>query len=282
VRRIFTILSVLVATAASAQVEEGASPGLRDIASARNLAMGGAYESLGYGAEVINGNPAALSLYKRYQIELNGAWDIPQGYANGSLALADSTNPLAMGISYNFATFSDPGGTQRRWAHLTTLALSYAIADWIHLGVTTRHHVLVGASNTNSISMNAGLVIRPVEFLTFGFSGHNLIPVYNRDVSRYFVASVSALILGQLTPIFDLRMDFEPTAKFAFHGGLEWLISQTFPVRIGYQYDGIMNHQYLSAGVGWFNQGSGIDFAYRHELGGQEGRLIALTLKLQL
>ncbi|HEY1087809.1 MAG TPA: hypothetical protein VGE37_08945, partial [Archangium sp.] len=98
-RRLSTLLSVLVATTAFAQVEEGTSPDLRDIASARNIAMGGAYEALGYGAEVINGNPAALSLYKRYQIELNGAWDIPQGYANGSLALADSTNALAMGIS---------------------------------------------------------------------------------------------------------------------------------------------------------------------------------------
>ncbi|HEY0880283.1 MAG TPA: hypothetical protein VGD87_02075, partial [Archangium sp.] len=195
------------------------------------------------------------------------------------------TNALAMGISYNFATFSDIGGGQRRYAHLTTVALSYAIADWIHLGFTTRHHVLVGGSNANSITMNAGLVIRPVEFLTFGFSGHNLIPVWNKDISRYFVASVAAQILGQLSPVFDLRMDFENkdrVAKFAFHGGLEWLIAQTFPVRIGYQYDMIMNHQYLSAGVGWFNQGSGIDFAYRHELGGQEGRMISLTLKLQL
>ena len=54
------------------------------------------------------------------------------------------------------------------------------------------------------------------------------------------------------------------------------------PVRIGYQFDGIANHQYLSGGIGWFSDGSGIDFSYRHELGGQEGRLISLTLKLQL
>lgn len=46
--------------------------------------------------------------------------------------------------------------------------------------------------------------------------------------------------------------------------------------------DTIAGHQYISAGVGWFNKGSGIDFVYRHELGGAEGRLISLTLKLQL
>lgn len=278
-RRI-VLLGWLWSSVALAQVGEGVSPDLRDIVSARNVGMGGAYEAVGYGAEVINGNPAALSLYKRYQIELNGAWDVPQGYGYGSLAIADSTNALAMGISYTFATF---GGEERRWAHLTTLAVSYAFAEWIHLGVTTRHHVLVGASNTNSISMNAGLMLRPVQWLSFGFSGHNLIPVWSRDVSRYFVASVALQILGQLTPAFDLRMDFnQPAPRFAYHGGLEWLIAEAFPVRLGYQYDGIMNHQYFSGSIGWFSQGSGVDVAYRHELGGQEGRMVSLTLKLQL
>lgn len=278
-RRIF-VLASLLSSVALAQVGEGTSPDLRDLMSARNMAMGGAFEALGYGAEVINGNPAALSLYRRYTIELNGAWDVPQGFGFGSLSLADSTNAMAMGISYNFATF---GGEQRRWAHVTTVAMAYSFADWIHLGVTTRHQALVGASNTNSITMNAGLMFRPVQWLTFGFSGHNLIPVYNRDVSRYFVGSVSMIILGQLTPAFDLRMDFnQSNPRLAYHGGLEWLIAETFPVRLGYQYDGIMNHQYLAAGIGWFNEGSGVDLGYRHELGGQEGRLISLTIKLQL
>lgn len=242
--------------------------------------MGGAYEALGYGAEAVGGNPAAISLYKRYQIEGTGSWDIPQGYGFASLAVVDSTNALSAGLSYSFATF---GGAERRWAHLTSLALAYSFSDLIHIGVTTRHHVLVGASNTNSVSMNAGIVARPTSYLTLGFSGHNLIGVYNRDVSRYFVASIGFLILGQLSPAFDLRMDFnQKDARLAYHTGLEWLISQTFPVRLGYQYDGIESHHYFSFGAGWFREGSGIDLAYRHELGGQEGRLLSLTLKLQL
>jgi hypothetical protein len=277
VRRIFSLV-LFLSGAAWAQVE--VSPDLKDLQAARNVGMGGAYEALGYGAEAIGGNPAALSLYKRYQIEASGAWDVPQGYGFGSLGVVDSTNPLAAGVSYTFATF---GGSERRWAHLTTLASAYALGDWLHLGVAVRHHVLVGASNTNSVSVNAGVLVRPVGFLTFGFSGHNLISVYNRDISRYFVASASAQILGQLTPAFDLRMDFNQSApRLAYHAGLEWLIAMTFPVRVGYQFDGIANHQYLSGGIGWFSDGSGIDFSYRHELGGQEGRLLSLTLKLQL
>lgn len=275
----FTLLcTAFLSLAAFGQVES--SPNLSDLQAARNVAMGGAYEALGYGAETISGNPAALTLYKRYQIEASGAWDIPQGYGFGTVAVADSTNDLAMGLSYHFATF---GGPERRFAHLTTLALAYSFGNLIHIGIATRHHVLVGASNTNSVSMNAGLLVRPVEWLNIGFSGHNLISVYNRDVSRYFVASIAGQFLGQLSPAVDVRFDFnQPVVRFAVHAGIEWLISQTFPVRLGYQYDGIANHHYISGGIGWFSEGSGVDLSYRHEVEGQLGKMIALTLKLQL
>ncbi len=286
-RRNFVLLLSLASSLAAAQQVSGVNgPDLRDLQSSRNMAMGGAYEALGYGAETIGGNPAGLTLYKRYQMEATGSWDVPQGYGFGSVALADSTNPLAMGISYHFATFTKamPDGTQgRAFAHLTTVALGYAFGDLIHVGLTTRHHVLVGASNSNSISLNGGIIARPAQWLTLGFSGHNLIHVWNPDVTRYFVASIGIQILGQLTPAFDVRMDFnQKDPRLAYHGGIEWLIAQTFPVRIGYQFDGIANHQYLSAGIGWFSDGSGIDFAYRHELGGAQGQLLSLTLKLQL
>jgi len=232
VSRSLGILLSLASSLAAAQVGEGTTPDLRDLQSSRNMAMGGAYEALGYGTETIGGNPAALSLYKRYQIEATGSWDVPQGYGFGEIALADSTTPWATGLSYHFATF---GGVERRWAHLTTAAMAYTFGELIHVGFTTRHHVLVGASNTNSISINAGIIAKPVSFLTLGFSGHNLISVYNRDISRYFVASIGVLILGQLTPAFDLRMDFNQlNPRLAFHAGLEWLIAQTVPVRIGY------------------------------------------------
>jgi opacity protein-like surface antigen len=192
---------------------------------------------------------------------------------------------VAAGLSYAFATF---GGIDRRWAHVTTLALSVPIADFLHLGVAVRHHALVGASNTNSVSLNAGIVFRPAEWLSLGISGHNLIPVYNIDITRYFVASVSSLIVGQLTPVFDLTVDFnQANPKLAYHGGVEWLIANTVPVRVGYEYNGITGHQYFSFGLGYFSNGSGIDLAYRHELGAPSdgyaaGRLLSISLKLQV
>lgn len=278
--RTSSLLVLVWAGAAFAQAPP-TSPDTRDPMSARNHGMGGAFESLGYGAESILGNPAALSMYKRYMLEGNGGWDPGQGYGYGSIAISDSTNALAAGISYQFCTY---GGEERRWAHTTTVAAAYPLAEFLHLGVAMRYNVITGASNTNSVTMNAGLVVKPADFLSLSFSGHNLISNYNTDLPRYFVFSASAMLLEQFSPVFDLWMDFnQPTARFDFRGGLEWLVAQSFPLRIGYQYDGITTKQYIGGGVGYFVEGSGIDLAYRHELGeNTTGKLIALTLKLQL
>ncbi len=277
VRSLLLVLSLSLPAAA----QTPAGPGLSDLMQARNFGMGGGYNALGYGAEVVGGNPAGLSLYKRYQLEAGGAWDVPNGYGFGMVALADSaTSALSMGLSYHFATW---GGTDRRWGHITTVALALPLAEFLHLGVSARHHVITGATNTNSITMTAGLVVRPVSFLTIGLSGHNLIPNYNPDVARFFVVSFAGQFLGQLSPTFDLRMDFNgPQTRLAYQGGVEWLAGMSFPLRLGYTYDGIENHQYIGGGLGYFSEGSGLDVSYRHELGGAQGQLIALTVKMQL
>lgn len=242
--------------------------------------MGGAYRSLGYGAEAVTGNPAAMSLYKRYQVELSGSWDIPNGFGFGTLALADSTTPVAAGVAYQFASY---GGLERRSGHLSTFALAAALGELVHLGVAVRHQAITGATNANSVTGNAGVVVRPASWLSLGLSGHNLVATYNRDVTRYFAASASGLFLGQLSPAVDVRADFNaPSPRFAVHAGIEWLVAMALPLRIGYERDGIRGREHVAGGIGYFDAGNGIDLAYRHELGGSQGRMLALTLKLTI
>ena len=194
--------------------------------------------------------------------------------------LVGVTSEVAGGAEYQMVTLGD--GPTRRTAFLTTVASAMAVTGFLHLGVAMRHQVITGFNETNSVTMSAGMIFRPLDELTFGLSGHNLIGVYNSDVPRYFSFAVSSLLAGQLSPTFELRADFnQPTARFAFTGGLEWLIADTFPVRIGYSNDRITNTQHLGVGIGYFNEGSGVDFSYRHELGGTEGRMLALTIKIQ-
>ncbi len=247
---------------------------------ARNFGMGGAYRGMGFGTETVSGNPAMLSMFRRYQLELGGAWDIPNGYGFGGLSIIDSaTNELAYGQSYVLATFDSPYG--RSTAHLNTTAMAYPIADWLHLGISARYQLIYGPYATNSITIGAGAAVRLFDRWIIGFSGHNLIGVASPLVNRFFALSTSASF-SMLTPSFELRMDFNaPSPRFAWALGLEWIAGEVVPIRAGFTWDNITGQKYVSAGLGFFLEGSGVDIAYRHELEGFHGRLIAITIKLQ-
>lgn len=280
--RVAALILCVWSTAAAAQAV-ARPPNLQDIMAARNYGMAGAYRALGYGAETITGNPAGLSVYKRYTLELSGAYDFQNIWGYAGLSIADSvTNEIAAGVTYQMA--STGSGDDRRLVYLTTAASAYPLSQSFHIGVSMRHQVISGGPDPgNSVTMAAGLIFRPFDELCFSLSGHNLIGVWNEDVPRYFSFAISSLIGGQLTPTVELRADFNQpqNARLAFSGGIEWLAADTFPLRFGYSYDQITATQHLGFGLGYFDQGSGVDLAYRHELGGTEGKMLALTIKIQ-
>ena len=278
--RIAAAVLVLSASAwAQAQTQAPVPAALNDVMQARAFAMGGAYRGVGYGSETISGNPALLSMYRRYQMEIGGAWDIPNGYGYGNVSIVDSiSTEVAMGISYTLLTFDSPYG--RNTAHLNSLALSYPITDWLHFGLSGRHQLIYGPYETNSVTMGLGVAVRLFDLIILGFSAHNLISVSSPLVNRYFAFAATGQ-LGAFTPTFEMRMDFNaPYGRFAFAGGVEYIAAEMIPLRAGFVWDGISNVKYLSFGTGFFVEGSGVDIAYRHEIGGFGGRLLALTVKM--
>lgn len=242
--------------------------------------MGGAYRAHGLGAEAAYGNPAALGLYKRYQLELSGAWDPTSRFAFGTVAVADSaTSSVAAGVAYHFASLLTEGG--RVTSHLTTMSFGVPIAAGIHLGASAKHAGMTGALSANAISMDAGLLVQLGAFAA-SVSGHNLIDVSNPLLGRYYVSSLA--FLGRLfTAIADVRATFEgPSPNFLFAGGVEYVAGEGIPLRVGYSIDPARGQSWVSGGVGLISEGGGIDFGYRHELGGLDGRMFALTLRMQM
>lgn len=272
--------AALLASAAWAQ--DKAMPGFDDLMHARNLGMGGAYRPLGFGVESIGGNPAALALYKRYQVEASGAWDPATGFGFGTVGVADSaSSELAMGMTYHLVTLGD--GETRRTAHINTAAFAINIANVFAIGLSGRNHNIVLHNETNSVTMNAGIVIRPWEWLSVSASAHNIIDNFNPDIQRYFVFGASSLLFGQLSPVVDVKLDFnDPTrARASVAGGVEWLIGNSVPIRAGYSFDGLRDVHAIAFGAGFFAEGSGVDVGYRHEVNGP-GRMIAITVKYQV
>lgn len=255
-------------------------PQIRDVSAARAFGMGGAYRSLGLGTEAVNGNPASLGVFKRYLIELSGAWDPRNPFGFGSVAMMDSvTSPLAAGVAYQLVTVGE--NEHQRTAHINTAAFSIPFGETLHIGLSMRHILMTGARDANAITGDAGMLLN-LRGLVFSLSGHNLIGINNPEFERFF-----ALSAGWSTPLFslgaDLRGDFNGEAPlFAVSAGGEYVLGRFLPLRAGYSYDQLRNAKLVTGGLGLLVDNGQIDFSYQHELGGAFSRMLSLTLRMQV
>ncbi|WP_164007424.1 hypothetical protein [Pyxidicoccus trucidator] len=278
IRPTVLLIALCVSTASLAQPAED----LRNLMSARAYGMGGAYRALGLGTEAVLGNPAAMALFPAYRVEGTGAWDVETKEGLLGISVLDAASSrLAMGIDYHWVSLGRGGA--RTSAHFSSLGVGLPLNQAVMLGVVARYLRLSGDSRyANSVTGDAGLLLRLSPSFMAGVSAHNLIDTDNAELTRYFTAHVGVLT-QQLTVAADVRADFvtENTNTFTYSAGLEYLFGQVLPVRGGYTYDGFRKISQLSTGIGFVSEGGGgLDLAYRHDLGGEKGRLLALTIKL--
>jgi hypothetical protein len=184
-------------------------------------------------------------------------------------------------VSYQLISLGK--GTQRATAHLNTVALAVPLADSLMIGVASRYLLMRGARLANAITGDAGILVRPSDFLSIGVSAHNLIGTGNPELTRYYSAH-AGVFAGLLTVAADVRADFETNHQttFTYSGGMEFVLGQNIPLRAGYTWDGFTRSSQLGLGIGVLTGGGGFDLAYRHDFGGEKGRLIALTFKVQV
>jgi hypothetical protein len=270
----------LFSTAAFAQRSEE----LRDVMSARAYGMGGAYRALGLGTEAILGNPAAMVLYPSYRVEATGGWDVARKEGLLGVSIIDAaTSRLGMGIDYHWVSLGRGGA--RSSAHLSSLGVGLPLSQVLMIGAVARYLRLSGESRyVNSVTGDVGLLVRPSPVLAAGVSAHNLIDTGHEELTRYYTAHLG-FVSGPLAVAGDVRADFETEDKsvLTYSGGVEYVTGQVLPVRAGYTYDGFTGASRLSAGLGFLTEGGGgIDLAYRHDLGGEKGRLLVLTIKLNM
>src|ERR687891_2729967 len=102
---VFALIALSIPAAARAQ-ERG--PGLGDLMRARSFGMGGAFRALGGGTEAVEGSPASLAIFRRYLVELTGAWDPRNPFGFGSVSEMDSASGgLAAGLAYPLVSLGE-------------------------------------------------------------------------------------------------------------------------------------------------------------------------------
>lgn len=258
-------------------------PLFSQLTNARGIGMGGAYRGLGLGADATLGNPASLAALKTYQVELTGDWDFGLKDGYGGLSIRDSqTSDVGAGLDYHFLSIHDAAGN-RRSAHLGTLALGFPLAKAVLLGVAGKYLYLPGdGAKISAATVDAGLVVQPVEGLSVGFSGHNLVDTHHAELARFYSGQLG-YTAGLFSAEFDVSGDPGRDGGFKplYNVGAEYVVSSSYPLEAGFAADTLTGARYVSGGVGAFGEGGGVDLAYRHQTNG-DGRLLVLTLRLQM
>jgi uncharacterized membrane protein YgdD (TMEM256/DUF423 family) len=282
-RSALLLASLLVAAVASAQ------PVSFDQAlEAREVAMGGAYRALGTSAVAIDGNPAALGLFKAFQVDVGGAYDFAEktwyvaGYVRDS-----QTSVLSGGYSFHLLSqqMDTSTGTTTVTGIQQVLALALPVADYMTVGVSS-HWLIESDLNINAASLDVGAAFKLGKLATLGFAGHNLLDTHHPlELGRYFDLS-GGLQLGPLTLALDTLSNFGPKQfhpQFLF--GAEVALGKIFLLRAGTDFytrtTTAAQDWFLTAGFGFNIDKGGFDIGYRQSLSG-DGSLFVASLRIVL
>lgn len=306
---LFALPLLLVAGQAAAQ----------DFVGVRALALGEAYRAIATGNDAIYFNPAGLVVIPRYSPELHYSFNLDAEDHQFDLSVVDSkTSTVAGGIAYTFQGRELTRRTTLQHTATVGVAyplLPQVLSAGLGLKYVNISDAVVG-NYLNALSADLGVLANLPGGVSLAAVGYNLIPIGAQDVPLSAGFGV-AWDLGPLSSaIFGGTPSFGPVPNaagmpapappgnprgplsnlvlsadwyvnfFTFYGpqsristGLEYLLFDLVPLRLGYQWNQERNDHLLSAGAGFIVPYFGLDVAYQQSVKNLDHRTFALSLK---
>ncbi len=295
-RRTLILLSIVIFTcmafssSALAKTEEGDLLTSRELLSTtRGYGLANAMTAASSGTTAIWHNPAGITAAQMYSFDASYFYqhDVSgHGFETNVVDMKSNQYVGAgLGFLYEYAT-PNKDDTQHT-IHLRFGAGVPLANNLISLGVSGlySHIKYNGKQKLSQFSMDAGLVIRPLEWLSLGLSAQNLIVGdYKNYMPRMISAgiAVGSIDLG-LNAMFDVSFNLsaDKIPKSGSYGiGVEYVLKEFVPLRVGYRYEGD-EHHVLSAGIGYRHDGGifGLDLAYQHHFEDYSNELLSASLE---
>jgi len=263
---------------------------------ARVGAMSGAVRATGNGITSVFGNPAGLAMTRVYHVgALASIWPEARRQSYGAAAMDSVTSRLALGVGFMWND-QDPDGLKRRSQDLR-IAAAYPFSDNVSFGIAGRYlklrqnglgplgysyasSGLAGEPVVDGFSFDAGLRVAPNENFSIGAVGTNLSNPGNGFQPTTFGGGIG---IGNETLVFgaDAVADFttwQETTSRAM-GGVEFLAAGSFPLRLGYLFDGGAESHAVSGGVGYIDTQFSFEFGLRRIVSGDEATTLLFTLQ---
>lgn len=319
-RNVAFLMRTAVAMAASALLTSLAAPAWADRSelptnfaynygeteTPRTAAFGGALHALGTGTAAPFTNPAGMGSTRVYHIEALGQFTPEAARQLYGGAIVDSTRRLSGGVTV-IGGFQDPDGVDR--SHIDVrAALAFAVSERFHLGLSGRYmnleqegFGLLGQSRTsgglldpdappngrsalvNTVTFDAGLIIRPIDELFIAGFGQNLSYPDNGILPTLVGGGIG--YSGEMVSVeVDGLADFNSWGKVTprFMGGAEVLLANSFPLRAGYRYDNGANSHQVSGGLGYLDQRFSVEASVRRTVAGPSATNIVVSLAYYL
>ena len=264
-----------------------------DVMTARNIlsttrgyGVANAMSASASGTSAIWHNPAGIAEAIMYTVDASYLYDHETSGHGFQANVVDSKSneyvSAGIGLLYEY-------GKPDKSQHLVNARFGIAVplADrLICLGITGLYSYLKYDGNkiVSQFSMDAGVIVRPLEWMTIGFSAQNIIV---GDHAAYMPRILSfGIAAGSLEYGFNFMFDasFNPnaddiakSADYSF--GAEYLLKKLVPIRAGYRYEAD-NHHVLAVGLGYRDAGGmfGLDLAYQHHFKSHTSELFSASV----
>ncbi len=275
-----------------------------NIETPRVAAMAGALRAWGTSTGALFINPASMAITRVYHLgAFAQIWPEArrQSYGGAAVDSIVSSSGVAGGIGGTY-NLQDADGIDRTTGDIR-FGLSIPIADRFFMGLGGRYLTVkqndgdragpLGTSLASSglarkkivrsFAFDAGATFKLSDEIALGIVGNNL----NNPDTGFQPTSVGGG-LGYGNENFTLEVDavgdfttYDQT-KMRAMGGFEYLISGTYPIRLGYRFDDGQESHAITGGVGYVDQQFSAEVAVQRTVSGPEYTVVVLGFKYHL
>ena len=140
---------------------------------------------------------------------------------------------------------------------------------------------LSGAVDMNAVTMDAGFIIRPIDLISIGAVGYNLVDVSSPEARRAWGFGLAVGTDSSFHVSGDVKLEQRPDDdkwRVTWGAGGEVIFRSMFMPRIGFQHDAVRNENKLGGGLSVFVSGLAIEAYYQYIFSGSHS--FGLTLRI--
>lgn len=249
-------------------------------ADARAVALGGAYTALADDANALLYNPGGLGLLNGHEATFmhnQFVDDLTQEYGGAAFDLKDWGGA---GLNVNYLSFNRiaktrydlPDGTGLGEFGLSDLAVSlgygYRVLENLGVGLSYKYlREVIDNLAAGGHAADLGVMYRPVQALTLGFSAQNLGPPVRFQGPKeelpvnFRWGGAYRFDLAGFRNTFSADLTKARSGKAVVNGGLESFLLAMMPIRVGYSSRNDAGPG-ITGGIGWLHRGMRIDYAF--------------------